>query len=100
MRTTARLIEFLSTVRRNSTQSPMATFADRLPENAPGLYYVDASCIDCDQCRSLAPEFFGRDSDSGLSIVRQQPQTAEDVARVEEILATCATSSIGNDGVS
>ena len=78
----------------------MATFADRLPENAPGRYYVDASCIDCDQCRSLAPEFFGRQEDSGLSIVLQQPQTAEEVARFEEILGTCATSSIGNDGVS
>jgi ferredoxin len=78
----------------------MATFADRLSENAPGRYYVDASCIDCDQCRSLAPEFFGRDEGTGLSIIRQQPETAEDVARLEEILATCATSSIGNDGVS
>ena len=77
----------------------MANFADRLPENASGRYYVDSSCIDCDQCRSLAPEFFSRQDDTGLTIVHSQPVSAEDVARVEEILAGCATASIGNDGV-
>ena len=77
----------------------MANFADRLPENAAGRYYVDSSCIDCDQCRALGPEFFGRLDDSGLSIVSKQPESAEDIARMEEILATCATASIGNDGV-
>lgn len=77
----------------------MASFADRLPDNAPGRYYVDSSCIDCDQCRALAPEFFARDEQSGLSIVRQQPESAEDIARVEEVIASCATSSIGNDGI-
>ncbi len=76
----------------------MATFAERLPENAPGPYYVDATCIDCDQCRAMAPDFFGRDDDSGLSFVRRQPSTAEEVARFEEISAACATASIGNDG--
>lgn len=78
----------------------MATLADRLPENASGRYYVDSSCIDCDQCRSLAPEFFARHEESGFSILHQQPESAEDIARVEEILEMCATASIGNDGVS
>ena len=77
---------------------PMASLSERLPENAPGRYYVDATCIDCDQCRALAPEFFGRHSDSGLSFVQRQPETADDIARVEEALTSCATSSIGNDG--
>jgi ferredoxin len=76
----------------------MANLADRLPDNAPGRYYVDSTCIDCDQCRSLAPEFFTRQDDSGLTIVTRQPETAEDVARLEDILAGCATGSIGNDG--
>jgi ferredoxin len=78
----------------------MANFADRIPENASGPYYVDSSCIACDQCRDLAPEFFSRHEESGLSIVHRQPESAEDIARVEDILATCASSSIGNDGVS
>lgn len=76
----------------------MASLADRLPENAPGRYYVDSTCIDCDQCRVLAPEFFSRHDDSGLSYVHHQPESVEDIARVEEVLTTCATASIGNDG--
>ena len=76
----------------------MASLSDRLPENAPGRYYVDATCIDCDQCRSLAAQFFDRQPESGLSFVSRQPETPEEVALVEDILNTCATSSIGNDG--
>lgn len=76
----------------------MATLSERLPENVPGRYYVDASCIDCDQCRAIAPQFFARHEESGLSIVVKQPETDDDVAQFEEIMAGCATSSIGNDG--
>lgn len=27
------------------------------PENVPGRFYVDDSCIDCDMCRTTAPSF-------------------------------------------
>ena len=30
----------------------------RLPDNAPGRFYVDDQCIDCDACRETAPDFF------------------------------------------
>ncbi len=75
----------------------MANLSDRLPINISGQYYVDASCIDCDQCRAQAPEFFAR-SDEGFSYVIRQPVTAEEVSLLEEISAGCATGSIGNDG--
>ena len=77
----------------------MANLAERLPENVPGAYYVDASCIDCDQCRAIAPQFFSRHEDLGVSFVSRQPVTADEITEVEEILADCATNSIGNDGV-
>ncbi len=76
----------------------MATFTDRLPQNLAGKYYVDGSCIDCDMCRATAPEFFGRDDDAGMSFVRQQPVTEDDIAKVEQVILDCATASIGNDG--
>ena len=76
----------------------MATLTERLPENAPGRYYVDSTCIDCDQCRALAPEFFGRTED-GMSYILKQPVKPEDVASVEEAMDACATTSIGCDGV-
>jgi ferredoxin len=76
----------------------MATLTERLPENAPGKYYVDASCIDCDQCRVAAPQIFCRNEDQGLSYIIRQPVTPDEIAEVEDILAGCATASIGNDG--
>jgi ferredoxin len=77
----------------------MANLADRLADNAPGRYYVDASCLDCDQCRVVAPDFFARNEDTGLSFVSKQPVTADDVGKIEEAIAACASSSIGDDGV-
>ncbi|HVU32178.1 MAG TPA: ferredoxin [Opitutaceae bacterium] len=76
----------------------MANSSDRNPDNVPGRYYVDSSCIDCDQCRNLAPDFFARNPDTGLGYVQRQPVTDDEIAAVEEALAACATSSIGNDG--
>lgn len=76
----------------------MANPSERLPDNVAGLYYVDSSCIDCDQCRAMAPQFFSRNAD-GLSVVCRQPASGDEVAQVEEALSSCATASIGNDGV-
>jgi len=76
----------------------MATLSDRLPQNAPGRYYVDASCIDCDQCRATAPEFFGRNADTGFSFVQRQPVTTDEIAEIEQVMTDCAVASIGNDG--
>ena len=76
----------------------MATPTERTPDNVPGRYYIDSSCIDCDQCRVMAPDFFARNPDTGLGYVKCQPHTDDEVALVEEALAACATSSIGNDG--
>jgi len=75
----------------------MANLTECLPENVAGCYYVDASCIDCDQCRAMAPAFFSRHADTGLSFVCRQPSSPDEIALVEEALAICATSSIGND---
>lgn len=76
----------------------MASLPERLTENAPGRYYVDATCIDCEQCRAMAPDIFARDPDTGLSFVQRQPATDDERALVEEIMAGCAIASIGDDG--
>ncbi len=76
----------------------MATLADRLPLNVAGRFYVDSSCIDCDQCRTEAPDFFERDADTGTSFLKRQPDTADDVALVQQAAMSCATGSIGDDG--
>lgn len=76
----------------------MATLSEKLSLNAVGKYYVDSTCIDCDQCRAIAPDIFGRDADSGTSYVIRQPVTDEEVAATEEAVGSCATESIGTDG--
>jgi glyoxylase-like metal-dependent hydrolase (beta-lactamase superfamily II)/ferredoxin len=60
--------------------------------NAPGALFVDTRCIDCDQCRQLAPEVFG--AAAGHSVVRRQPDTPARRERAAVALVTCPTGSI------
>ncbi len=78
----------------------MANLQDKTPENVPGRYYVDNTCIDCDMCREIAPQIFKRHDDGAYSYVYRQPVTNEEIALAEEALAHCPTETIGNDGVS
>jgi glyoxylase-like metal-dependent hydrolase (beta-lactamase superfamily II)/ferredoxin len=71
----------------------MANPALRLPENIPGDFFVDSSCIDCDACRQIAPETF---SDAGdASVVYRQPATEDETKRALMALVACPTASIG-----
>jgi len=69
----------------------------RLPENVPGQFYVDRSCIDCDTCRRISPETFAQGD--GHSFVTAQPETTEARRRALMALVACPTSSIGTDPV-
>jgi glyoxylase-like metal-dependent hydrolase (beta-lactamase superfamily II)/ferredoxin len=71
----------------------MANIGLRLPENAPGDFFVDSTCIDCDACRQIAPETFAEDGD--YSIVHRQPQNDEQIKRAMMALVACPTASIG-----
>jgi len=71
----------------------MASLALRLPNNAPGDFFVDSTCIDCDACRQIAPETFADDGD--YSIVYQQPRNKQETKRALMALVACPTGSIG-----
>jgi glyoxylase-like metal-dependent hydrolase (beta-lactamase superfamily II)/ferredoxin len=71
----------------------MANPAKRLPENVPGDFYVDDTCIDCDACRQIAPSVF-RDHGDQSSVFRQ-PETEAEARRALMSLAACPTGSIG-----
>jgi glyoxylase-like metal-dependent hydrolase (beta-lactamase superfamily II)/ferredoxin len=73
----------------------MARLAEKLPENAPGPFFVDASCIDCETCRELAPEVFARDARRGQSIVARQPAGEHALERARLAVVACPTASIG-----
>ena len=71
----------------------MANLQQRLPENVPGDFFVDATCIDCDTCSQLAPSIF-RDHGDQCSVYHQ-PQTAAEVKQAMMALVSCPTGSIG-----
>ena len=73
---------------------PVAELAKRLPENVPGDFYVDSTCIDCDACRIFAPTVF---SDSGdQSSVFHQPANDDELLAAQKALISCPTASIGS----
>jgi glyoxylase-like metal-dependent hydrolase (beta-lactamase superfamily II)/ferredoxin len=71
----------------------VANPSKRLPENVPGDFYVDESCIDCDACRQIAPRVF-RDHGEQSSVYHQPQTEAEALGALKAIVA-CPTSSIG-----
>src|ERR1700687_2309998 len=71
----------------------MANVQRRLAQNVPGDFFVDASCIDCDACRQLAPEVFADSGDA--SVVFRQPTTLAETRRALMALVACPTGSIG-----
>jgi glyoxylase-like metal-dependent hydrolase (beta-lactamase superfamily II)/ferredoxin len=74
----------------------MAQLSQRRQENVAGDFYVDASCIDCDTCRWMAPTVFHRQGDQAA--VHHQPHNdpkdPERQAALQALLA-CPTASIG-----
>lgn len=71
----------------------MATLQQRRSQNVTGDFYVDSTCIDCDTCRWMAPEIFGRFDEQ--SAVYQQPTNKLERFSALQALLSCPTSSIG-----
>jgi ferredoxin len=76
----------------------MADKSQKVSENVPGRFYVDATCIDCDLCRETAPRSFVRQDDEGYSYVVLQPETPADEAACLAAMEECPVEAIGNDG--
>lgn len=73
----------------------MADARNRLAENAPGRYFVDTQCIDCDVCRVTAPGNFQREEQKGYSYVLRQPAGPEEDAQCQEAMDCCPVEAIG-----
>ena len=71
----------------------MADARKRLSANAEGNFFVDATCINCDTCRQLAPDSFEEVGDFS-AVVRQPEGVAEEYQAYQALLA-CPTGSIG-----
>lgn len=75
---------------RKSTKIYMHT---RLPENVPGDFFVDSSCINCDTCRWLAKDTFAARR-QGKSYVYHQPHMDEEIVLALAASQACPTGSI------
>ncbi len=73
----------------------MADRNKRLDSNAPGNFYVDATCINCDTCRQLAPLSFEEIGD--YSAVNRQPQDEQQTHHAYQALLACPVGSIGTE---
>jgi ferredoxin len=71
----------------------MANPKKRVPENVPGDFFVDSTCIDCDACRQIAPSTFGEAAET--SFVKARPVANADRRRALQALLACPTGSIG-----
>lgn len=73
---------------------PVARVALKLPDNVPGDFFVDSTCIDCDACRVIAPAVFRDAGDQ--SAVEHQPDSPEELLAAQKALISCPTASIGD----
>lgn len=71
----------------------MARPARRLAANAPGPFFVDASCIHCGTCWQFDPQHFA--PSAGHSHVQRQPQGAQECRQALLALQACPVAAIG-----
>jgi glyoxylase-like metal-dependent hydrolase (beta-lactamase superfamily II)/ferredoxin len=72
----------------------MANANRAYPDNLPGSFFVDDTCIDCDLCRQIAPSVFKEASDH--SFVYHQPASPSETHKAAMALVACPTGSIGS----
>lgn len=70
---------------------------DAYPDNVSGKFYVDRTCIACDNCCLAAPENFKMNQNDGHAFVSKQPQTPEEESQCKEAMEHCPVEAIGND---
>ena len=73
----------------------MADAAKRLTANVAGNFFVDATCINCDTCRQLAPANFEEVDDA--SAVTRHPSGDHELLQAHQALLACPVGSIGTE---
>lgn len=71
----------------------MADRKKRLESNVAGNFFVDATCINCDTCRQLAPASFAEVGE--CSAVVRQPEDGPETHQAYQALLACPVGSIG-----
>ena len=75
----------------------MARLDARHPAGAPGPWFVDDRCIDCDAARQVAPGLIERNPGDGVSLFVRQPETAAEIEMAWRAAVVCPTRSVGHE---
>ena len=76
----------------------MADKTNKQPENVPGKWYVDTTCVPCNNCMDEAPNLLKYSEDQTHVFFFKQPATPAELAAAQKALEICPTGSIGSDG--
>jgi len=68
-------------------------YKERRPENKQGNFFVDESCIDCDVCRWMAPDTFGRVGIKS-AVVEQPTEKNGGLPAALRAMASCPVGAI------
>lgn len=74
----------------------MARIGDRHPDGAPGDWFVDTHCFDCDAARNVAPGLIVRNPSDGVSLFARQPETPDELEMAWRAVQVCPTRSVGH----
>jgi len=76
----------------------MADKSIKVPENVPGKWYVDDTCVPCQTCLTEAPQLLKYNDDETKVYFFRQPINQEEEESAERARDVCPTASIGDDG--
>lgn len=76
----------------------MADKNSKQPDNVPGKWYVDQTCVPCSVCVEEAPMLLKFSDNHAHMFFQKQPTNSEEEAAAQRALEICPTGAIGNDG--
>ena len=68
-----------------------------VPENVPGIWYVDDTCTPCHVCLDEAPDLLKYNDDETYVFFYKQPETDEEKEHARNAMDICPTGAIGDD---
>ena len=77
----------------------MADKSNKQPENVPGKWYVDRTCVPCNSCMDEAGSLLKYSEDQSHVFFSRQPTNPAEEEAAQKASEICPTGSIGNDGV-
>ncbi|EJO67784.1 MULTISPECIES: ferredoxin [Leptospira] len=76
----------------------MADKNDKVKQNAPGKYYIDNSCVPCNDCLEEAPMLLKYTEDESKVYFHRQPVTPEEEIAARKAMEICPVEALGDDG--